>query len=120
MKRLRPGGRIINLSSSVIGLALPGYVPYGASKAAVETLSNIFAKELRGKDLTVAAIAPGPTVTELFFQDKSEEEMNRLAKLPPLERLGRPEDIAAVVSFPVGPEGDWINGQTIRANGGMV
>jgi 3-oxoacyl-[acyl-carrier protein] reductase len=120
VKRLRRGGRIINLSSSVIGLALPGYAPYGASKAAVETLSNIFAKELRGKDLTVNAIAPGPTATELFFQDKSEEEIKRQAKLPPLERLGRPEDIAAVVSFLVGPEGGWINGQTIRANGGMV
>jgi 3-oxoacyl-[acyl-carrier protein] reductase len=120
VKRLRPGGRMINLSTSVIGLAPPGYAPYGASKAAVETLTNIFAKELRGKDLTVNAVAPGPTATELFFQDKSEEEIERLAKLPPLERLGRPEDIAAVVSFLVGPEGGWINGQTIRANGGMV
>jgi len=120
VKRRRRGGRIINLSTSVIGLALPGYAPYAASKAAVETLSNIFAKELRGKDLTVNAVAPGPTATELFFQDKSEEEIERLAKLSPLERLGRPEDIAAVVSFLVEPEGGWINGQTIRANGGMV
>jgi 3-oxoacyl-[acyl-carrier protein] reductase len=120
VKRLRPGGRIINLSTSVIGLAPPGYAPYAASKAAVETLTNIFAKELRGKDLTVNAVAPGPTATELLFQDKSEEEIERLAMLPPLERLGRPEDIAAVVSFLVGPEGGWINGQTIRANGGMV
>lgn len=120
VKRLRPGGRMINLSSSVVGLALPGYAPYAASKAAVETLTHIFAKELRGKDLTVNAVAPGPTATELFFQDKSEDQIERLAKLPPLERLGRPEDIAAVVSFLVGPEGGWINGQTIRANGGMA
>ena len=118
--RLRQGGRIVNFSTSVIGLALPGYSVYAATKAAVETMTNIFAKELRGKEITVNAVAPGPTATDLFLNGKSPEQVAHLSKLAPLERLGRPEDIAAVVSFLVGPDGGWVNGQTLRANGGMV
>jgi 3-oxoacyl-[acyl-carrier protein] reductase len=119
-KRLRKGGRIVNFSSSVIGLGLPGYSIYSATKSGVETMSNIFAKELRGREITVNAVAPGPVATELFLKGKTDEQVAHLAKLPPLERLGQPDDIAGVVSFLVGPEGGWINGQTLRANGGMV
>jgi len=119
-KRLRPGGRIINSSSSVIGLALPGYSVYAATKAAVETLTNIFAKELRGRNITVNAIAPGPTATDLFLHGKTEEQIAHLAKMPPQERLGEPVDIANVVSFLAGPDASWVNGQTLRANGGLV
>jgi 3-oxoacyl-[acyl-carrier protein] reductase len=119
-KRLRPGGRIVNFSSSAIGLALPGYAIYCATKSAVETMTNIFAKELRGKNITVNAVAPGPTATDLFLNGKSDEQVAHLAKLAPLERLGEPIDIARVVSFLVGPEGGWVNGQTLRANGGIV
>ncbi len=119
-RKLRGGGRIVNVSSSVIGLALPGYSIYAASKAAVETMTNIFAKELRGRGVTVNAVAPGPTATELFLKDKTREQVEHLAKLPPLERLATPEDIAGVVAFLAGPDGAWVNGQTLRANGGMV
>ncbi len=118
--RLRSGGRVINFSTSVIGLALPGYAVYGATKAAVETMTNIFAKELRGRNITVNAVAPGPTATDLFLNGKTEETIERLAKLNPLERLGKPEDIANTVSFLAGADAAWINGQTLRANGGMV
>ncbi|HEY9068487.1 MAG TPA: SDR family oxidoreductase [Burkholderiaceae bacterium] len=118
--RLRNGGRIVNFSSSVIGLALPGYAVYAASKAAIETMTNILAKELRGKGITVNAVAPGPTATALFLDGKSPEAIARLAKAAPLERLGTPEDIAGVVAFLAGPDGVWVNAQTLRANGGIV
>ena len=119
-KKLRQGGRIVNFSTSVIGMALPGYASYAATKSAVETLTNIFAKELRGREISVNAVAPGPTATDLFFNDKTPEQIAHLTKIAPLERLGRPEDIAGVVSFLAGPDGAWVNGQTLRVNGGMV
>ncbi len=118
-QRLAQGGRIVNFSTSVIGIALPGYAIYGATKAAVETMTNILAKELRGKGITVNAVAPGPTATDLFLNGKSDEQVERLAKLNPLERLGQPEDIANAVAF-LAQAGTWVNGQTLRANGGMV
>jgi 3-oxoacyl-[acyl-carrier protein] reductase len=119
-RRLRPGGRIINFSTSVIGLRLETYGVYAASKAAVETLTAILAKELRGRSITVNAIAPGPTATDLFLDGKPQELIERMAKMNPLERLGTPQDIAAAVAFLAGPDGAWINGQTLRANGGMI
>ena len=118
--RLRHGGSVVNFSSSVIGLALPGYSIYGASKAAIETMTTIFAKELRGKNITVNAIAPGPTATALFLNGKTAEMIERMRKMAPLERLGTPDDIAAAVAFLTGPDGRWVNGQTLRANGGLV
>jgi 3-oxoacyl-[acyl-carrier protein] reductase len=119
-KRLRNGGRIINFSSSVVGLLQPTYGVYAATKAAVEVMTSILAKELRGRDITVNAVAPGPTATGLFLDGKSQELVDRLAKLAPLERLGEPADIAATVAFLAGPDGGWINGQTLRANGGII
>lgn len=119
-KRLRENGRIINFSSSVVGLLQPGYGMYAASKAAVEALTSVLAKELRGRAITVNAIAPGPTATDLFLDGKSPELVERLAKMAPLERLGQPVDIAATVSFLAGADGAWINGQTLRANGGII
>ncbi|HEY5893923.1 MAG TPA: SDR family oxidoreductase [Chthoniobacterales bacterium] len=119
-KRLRSGGRIVNFSTSVVGLALPGYSVYAGTKAAVETITNIYAKELRGREISVNAVAPGPTATDLFLNGKTEEQIAHLSKMAPLERLGRPEDIAGAVSFLVGPDGGWVNGQTIRVNGGVV
>ncbi|MBB5666817.1 SDR family oxidoreductase [Rhizobium leguminosarum] len=118
--RLRDGGRIINFSTSVVGLKLETYGVYAATKAAVETLTAIMAKEMRGRNITVNAIAPGPVATDLFLNGKSEELVARMAKMNPLERLGTPEDIAAAVAFLAGPDGGWINGQTLRANGGMI
>ncbi|MFE7752271.1 SDR family oxidoreductase [Streptomyces sp. NPDC057428] len=118
-RRLRAGGAVINFSSSVLGLALPGYSGYAASKGAVEAITLILARELRGRDITVNAVAPGPTATSLFLDGKDEKTITRAAAQPPLERLGVPEDIAEVVSFLAGPA-RWVNGQVLRANGGIV
>jgi 3-oxoacyl-[acyl-carrier protein] reductase len=118
--RLRNGGRIINFSSSVVGLKFETYGAYAATKAAIETLTAILSKELRGRSITVNAVAPGPTGTDLFLQGKSEELIAHFAKMNPLERLGTPQDIAAVVAFLAGPDGSWVNGQVLRANGGMI
>ena len=119
-RRMPNGGRIINFSTSVIGLGLPGYSVYAATKSAIETMTFILAKELRGKNISVNAVAPGPTATALFLNGKTPEQIEQLSKMAPLERLGRPEDIAGVVAMLAGPDGAWINGQTIRANGGLV
>jgi 3-oxoacyl-[acyl-carrier protein] reductase len=119
-KRLRDGGRIVNFSTSVVGTKLETYGVYAATKSAIETMTAILSKEMRGRNITVNALAPGPTSTDLFLEGKSPELVERMAKMNPLERLGTPEDIAAVVAFLVGPDGGWINGQVLRANGGMV
>lgn len=117
---LRNGGRIINLSTSVVGLKLETYSVYAGIKAAIETMSGIMAKEMRGRDITVNAVAPGPTATSLFLDGKPDDVVEKLSQLPPLERLATPEDIANVVAFLAGPDGGWVNGQVIRANGGFV
>jgi 3-oxoacyl-[acyl-carrier protein] reductase len=114
------GGRIIAFSSSVLAKSFPTYGPYIASKAGVEGLVHVLANELRGRNITVNAVAPGPVGTELFLEGKSEEQIAQLSKLAPLERLGQPEDIAGVVSMLAGPDGGWINSQVIRANGGFA
>lgn len=118
-RQVRDGGRIINFSTSVIGVRLPGYAVYVATKAAVEAMTQVLAQEMRGRGISVNAVAPGPVATELFLHGKSPEVIDRMAKMNPLERLGQPEDIASVVAFLAGPDGAWINGQVLRANGGM-
>lgn len=119
-ERVVNGGRIINLSTSVVGLKLETYGVYAATKSAVETMSAILAKELRGKSITVNTVAPGPTATNLFLDGKPAELIERLAKMNPMERLGTPEDIANVIAFLASANGGWVNGQVIRANGGMI
>lgn len=119
-KQLRDGGRIINFSSSVVGLYQPGYAVYAATKAGVEAMTHVLSNELRGRNITVNAVAPGPTATELFLKGKSAEVIDHLAKLAPLERLGEPNDIANVVAFLAGPDAGWINGQVLRVNGGII
>jgi 3-oxoacyl-[acyl-carrier protein] reductase len=119
-KRLRNGGRIISFSSSVVGLYQPTYGIYAATKAGVEAMTHVLANEMRGRGITVNAVAPGPTATELFLKGKPQAVIDHLAKLPPLERLGEARDVAAVVAFLAGPDGGWINGQIIRANGGII
>ncbi|RWZ74849.1 SDR family oxidoreductase [Streptomyces albidoflavus] len=119
-RRVRAGGAIVTFSTSVVGLAFPGYGAYAAGKGAVEALTLILARELRGRDVTANAVAPGPTATDLFLHGKDEETVARLAAQPPLERLGTPADIAEVVAFLASPAGHWINGQVVRANGGII
>ncbi len=119
-QHIAPGGRIIAFSSSVLARNFPSYGPYIASKAGVEGLVHVLANELRGRSVAVNAVAPGPVATELFLKGKSQEQIAELAKMPPLERLGTPEDIAKVVSFLAGPDGGWVNGQVLRANGGFA
>ena len=114
------GGRIVALSSSVLAKSFPTYGAYIASKAGVEGLVHVLANELRGRNITVNAVAPGQVATELFFKGKSEEQLAEFTKMNPLERLGQPEDIANVVSFLAGPDGGWVNAQVLRANGGFA
>ncbi len=118
--RLNDGGRIINLSSTTLALNLPGYSIYNGTKAAVEAFSRVFAKELRGRRITVNCVAPGPVATDLFLNGKTEEQIAQFSKMPPLERLGQPDDIASAVAFLAGPDGAWVNGQALRANGGLA
>ena len=119
-RRLRGSGALINFSTSTIPRVLSGYTGYNASKGAVEAMTFGLANELRGRDVTVNAVAPGPTATPLFLEGKDQELLDRLAAQPPLERLGQPEDTAAVIAFLAGQEGHWVNGQVIRVNGGIA
>lgn len=119
-RRLRAGGALVNFSTSVTRLQQPGYAAYAASKGAVEAMTLILARELRGRDVTVNTVAPGPTATPLFLDGKPQELVDHIAGLNPMQRLGTPEDIAASVSFLAGPDGRWTNGQTLYVNGGAA
>ena len=119
-RRIRPEGSILNFSSSMLGMAIPNSAGYAASKAAVEAITLILASELRGRDINVNAIAPGPTATPMFLEANDEEAVAHLARATPLNRIGTPADIAHAAAFLTSPAGHWINGQTIRANGGIT
>jgi 3-oxoacyl-[acyl-carrier protein] reductase len=118
-RRVRRGGAIVNFSTSVVKLALPGYGAYAASKGAVDALTPILAKEMRGRDVTVNTVAPGPTATPLFLEGKPDDVVERMAQMSPLERLGEPADIAEAVAFLAGPA-RWVNGQIVYVNGGVI
>ncbi|WP_410809629.1 SDR family oxidoreductase [Micromonospora sp. 067-2] len=118
-RRVRSGGSIVNISSSITRFARPGYAAYAATKGGVEAITLILARELRGRDVTVNTVAPGPIATDLFFEGKDEQLVARIAAEPPMERLGTPADIAEVVAFLAGPA-RWINGQVLFANGGAI
>jgi 3-oxoacyl-[acyl-carrier protein] reductase len=119
-RRLHDGGRIVNFSSSVVGFYQPTYGIYAATKAAVEAMTHVLAKELGPRGITVNAIAPGPVATELFLRGKDEATIESMKRMNPLGRLGEVEDIAKVVSLLVDPDSGWINGQVVRVNGGII
>jgi len=119
-RHVAEGGRIIAFSSSVLAKSFPNYGAYIASKGGVEGLVRVLANELRGRNITVNAVAPGPTGTELFLKGKSDGLIDSLAKMTPLERIGTPQDIAGTVSFLAGADGAWVNAQVIRSNGGFA
>ena len=119
-RRLRDGGRIVNFSSSVVGLYQPGYGVYAATKAAIEAMTHVLAKELAPRGITVNAVAPGPTETDMFLGGKSPELLRAIAASNPFGRFGQPREIAEVVAFLASPESSWVNGQTLRVNGGVV
>jgi 3-oxoacyl-[acyl-carrier protein] reductase len=119
-RRMRAGGRIVNFSSSVVGLYQPTYAVYAATKAGVEAMTHILSKELGAKGITVNAVAPGPVATDLFMKGKSDSDIAPIVGRTPLQRLGQPTDIASVVSLLVSEDGGWINGQILRANGGII
>jgi 3-oxoacyl-[acyl-carrier protein] reductase len=118
-RRVRTGGAIINFSTSIVKIALPAYAAYAATKGAVDAMTLILAKEMRGRDITVNAVAPGPTATPLFLDGKPAEVVDRMRQMAPLERLGEPKDIAEAVAFLAGPA-RWVNGQIIYVNGGVI
>ena len=119
-RRMRDGGRVISFSSSVVGVYGPTYGVYAATKAAVEAMTHVLSKELGARKINVNVVAPGPVATELFLHGKSDEVLDRVKGMIPFGRLGEPDDIAGVVSFLAGPDGGWVNGQVLRANGGMI
>lgn len=114
------GGRIVNITTTIVSTLMPGYAAYASSKAAVETFTLILAKELRGKQITANCVSPGPVATDFFFKGKTEETIAMFKKMTPLERMGETGDIANVVLFVVSEEGGWLNAQVIRANGGSA
>ncbi|WP_315784022.1 MULTISPECIES: SDR family oxidoreductase [unclassified Bradyrhizobium] len=119
-RRLRDGGRIVNFSSSVVGLYQPRYGAYAAAKAAVEAMTHVLAKELARRSITVNAVAPGPTETEMFLNGKTDEQLRAMAAANPFGRFGQPREIADVVAFLTSPEAGWVNGQVVRVNGGVI
>ncbi len=118
-RRLRPGGALVTFSTSVGRLQQPTYGAYAATKGAVDAMTLILARELRGRDITVNAVAPGPTATPLFLDGKPQQVIDHIASLAPAERLGTPADIAETVAFLAGP-GRWVNGQVLYVNGGIA
>ncbi len=119
-RHMRDGGRIVNLSTANTAFAGPGVSAYAGSKAAVEQFSKVAAKELGGRGITVNAVSPGATDTDLLRGTNTQAGLDFSVALTPLGRLGQPADIADVVAFLVGPDGRWVNGQTLLATGGMV
>ncbi len=119
-RRVRDGGAIVAVTTSLVRHAVPGAGAYTASKAAVESLVRSMAKELAGRRVRVNAVAPGPVDTDLFNAGKTEEVKQRMAAFSPFNRIGRPEEIAEVIRFLASEQASWTHGQIVQPNGGMV
>ncbi|WP_438309984.1 glucose 1-dehydrogenase [Streptomyces sp. HUAS TT3] len=118
-RRMRDGGRIVNVSSLNTVRPAPGIGPYAASKGAIEQLTAVAARELGPRGITVNALSPGATDTELLRGTNPPQALEAVAGMTPLGRLGQPSDVADVIAFLVGPDGRWITGQNLRASGGL-
>ncbi len=118
--RLADHGRVVNISSTVTRIMMPKYGAYAATKAGVEQLTRIFAREMGKRGITANAILPGPVDTELFRAGKTSADIERMAAMSALGRIGTVEDVAQVVLFLVSDEAAWVNGQMIGVNGGII
>lgn len=118
--RLADNGTVINVSSTTTRTQFPTYGLYSASKAAIEQATKIFAKEMGSRGISVNAVLPGPTKTELLLEGKSEEDLKRLAGVSPFNRLAEPIEIAQIIAFLASDEAKWVNGQAIGVNGGFM
>ena len=118
-RSLPEGGRIVNIAAALPAAALPMLGLYGATKAGVEALTRSLAQQLGPRGITVNAVAPGPTDTDMLSPD-ARANLAGIVERTALRRLGQPEDIAGVVAFLAGPDGGWVTGQTIRADGGHL
>lgn len=119
-RQVADGGAIVALTTSLVRHAVPGVGPYCATKAAVECLVRSMAKELAPRGVRVNAVAPGPVDTDLFRAGKDEAALARSAAMSPFNRVGRPAEVAEVVSFVVSARASWVSGQVVQPNGGLV
>lgn len=119
-REVAEGGSIVAVTTSMVRHAVPGGGPYTASKGAVEGMVRSMAKELAPRGVRVNAVAPGPVDTDLFRAGKTDEAKAKSAALSPFNRIGTPDEVAAVVRFIASDAASWIHGQVIQPNGGMV
>jgi 3-oxoacyl-[acyl-carrier protein] reductase len=119
-RRLADDGRIVSIATTISLTGRPGFGVYAASKAAVEGLTRVLARELAPRRITVNAVAPGPTDTALFRRGKSQAQLDASAAFSPMNRVGKPEEVANVVAFLASSESSWMTGQVVRANGGWI
>lgn len=116
------GSRIILVSTGVCSFSAvqPSYLLYAATKGSVEQMVRVLSKDLARKEITVNAVAPGPTATASFYEGKSEQTLKMVSSMSPFNRIGTPEEIVGTMVFLSGPDSNWVSGQIIRVNGATM